>query len=321
MTTSPDTAADRLQPRYAFLGPSGTFSEAALLAMPRSADAVLVPEPTVTAALDGVRAGEYQAALVPIENSVEGSVSATLDELGAGNPLVITDEIALPVRFALMARPGTDLAAVKSVATHPHAEAQCRGWLADRLPGVHAIPAASTAAAAAALLEDPAPYDAAIAQALAAQRYGLDILADNIADNDDASTRFVLVQRPGVLPQPSGADKTTLMLFMRADHSGALLEILTEFAVRGINLTRIESRPTKKVLGDYYFSIDLEGHVLDARVGEALMGLRRVCAHIRFLGSYPRHDCREPHLRPGVSDADYADAMEWLAQIRDGDTV
>jgi prephenate dehydratase len=309
------------QPRYAYLGPSGTFSEAALLAMPRSEGAVLVPEPTVTAALEGVRAGEYDAALVPIENSVEGSVSATLDELGAGSPLVITEEIALPVRFALMVRPGTELASIKAVATHPHAEAQCRGWLAARMPGVHLIPASSTAAAAAALLEDPAPYDAAIAQSLAAQRYGLEILASNIADNDDASTRFVLVQRPGALPSRSGADKTTLMLFMRADHSGALLEILTEFAVRGINLTRIESRPTKKVLGDYYFSIDLEGHVDDARVGEALMGLRRVCADVRFLGSYPRHDCREPVLRSGVSDEDYDDAREWLAQIREGDTV
>jgi prephenate dehydratase len=309
------------QPRYAYLGPAGTFSEAALLAMPQSAGAVLVPEPTVTAALEGVRGGQYDAALVPIENSVEGSVSATLDELGVGSPLVISDEIALPVRFALLARPGSSLDAIKAVATHPHAEAQCRGWLADHLPGVHVIPASSTAAAAAALLEDPAPYDAAIAQSLAASRYGLEILADSIADNDDASTRFVLVQRPGELPARSGADKTTLMLFMRADHSGALLEILTEFAVRGINLTRIESRPTKKVLGDYYFSIDLEGHVDDARVGEALMGLRRVCADVRFLGSYPRHDCREPVLRSGVSDEDYSDAREWLAQIREGDTV
>ncbi len=111
------------------------------------------------------------------------------------------------------------------------------------------------------------------------------------------------------------------MLFMRADHSGALLEILTEFAVRGINLTRIESRPTKRILGDYYFSIDLEGHVQDARVGEALMGLRRVCGQIRFLGSYPRHDGHAPHLRAGVSDEDYGDAREWLSQIRDGDTV
>lgn len=309
------------QPRIAYLGPSGTFSEAALLSMPLSRGAVLIPAQTVTAALQGVRTADFDAALVPIENSVEGSVSATLDELGFGDPLVITDEVALPVRFALLTRRGVDLASVKSVATHPHAEAQCRGWLAANLPGVHVIPAGSTAGAAAALLEDPAPYDAAIAQSLAADRYGLQVLAADIADNEDASTRFVLVRRPGDLPAPTGADKTTLMLFMRADHAGALLEILTEFAVRGINLTRIESRPTKRVLGDYYFSVDTEGHVLDARVGEALMGLRRVCAHIRFLGSYPRHDGRSPVVRPGTSDDDYADAQEWLSQIREGDTV
>ena len=305
--------------RLAFLGPTGTFSEAALLAMPVSAGAELIPEPTVPMALRAVRSGDCAAALVPIENSVEGSVSATLDELGWGDPpLVITDEIAMPVRFALLARPGTHLSDIRTVATHPHAEAQCRGWLARNVPDARSIPASSTAAAAAALLEEPAPYDAAIAQSLAAERYGLTMLADNIADNGDASTRFVLVRRPGELPERTGSDKTTLMLFMRADHSGALMEILTEFAVRGINLTRIESRPTKKVLGDYYFSVDLEGHVNDARVGEALMGLRRVCAQVRFLGSYPRHDGVVPVLRPGVSDADYADALEWLGHIRSG---
>jgi prephenate dehydratase len=224
--------------------------------------------------------------------------------------------VALPVRFALLGRPGADLAGVRSLATHPHAAAQCRAWIEAHLPGVRAIPAASTAGAAAALWNEPQPYDAAIAQRIAGERYGLAVLADRIEDNEDASTRFVLVARPGALPPRTGADKTTLMLFMRADHSGALLEILTEFAVRGINLTRIESRPTKKVLGDYYFSVDLEGHVADARVGEALMGLRRVCAHVRFLGSYPRHDGREPLLRTGVSDEDFADARDWLQAIR-----
>lgn len=302
--------------KIAYLGPVGTFSEAAVRSLPSAVGADLVPELTVTTALDGVRAGEYDAALVPIENSVEGSVSATLDELGAGSPLVIVEEVAIPVRFALLARGGLSLSAVQTVSTHPHAEAQCREWIARNLPGARTIPASSTAAAAAALLEEPAPYDAAIAQVLAADHYGLAVLADNIADNEEASTRFVLVARPGSLPDRTGADKTTLILFMRLDQAGALLEILTEFAVRGINLTRIESRPTKKALGDYYFSVDLEGHVLDARVGEALMGLRRVCGQIRFLGSYPRHDGHTPHVRPGVSDEDFADAVEWLGQIR-----
>jgi prephenate dehydratase len=303
---------------FAYLGPRGTFAEAALRALPRAAGATLVPYQSVQATLDAARAGEVTAALVPIENSVEGSVPLTLDELAAGAPLVIADEVALPVRFALVARPGTTLGEVKRVATHPHAQAQCRGWLSANLPGVPVVPAMSTAGAAAALVADDAPYDAAITQPIAAEVYGLDVLASDIGDNEDAWTRFVLVRPPGHVPPATGADKTTLVLFMREDHPGALLEILTEFAVRGVNLTRIESRPTKKALGDYYFSVDCEGHVDDARVGEALMGLHRVCAQVRFLGSYARHDGREPIVRRGVTDADFTGAQAWLARVRDG---
>jgi prephenate dehydratase len=170
----------------------------------------------------------------------------------------------------------------------------------------------STAGAAAALVDG----EAAVAQRIAAEVYALDILADGIADNEEAWTRFILCRRPGNGPTATGADKSTVVLYMRNDHPGALLEILTEFAVRGINLTRIESRPTRRALGDYYFSIDFEGHVLDARVGEALMGLHRICGEVRFLGSYPRHDGREPLLRSGVTDADFAEAQEWLARMR-----
>ena len=300
----------------AFLGPRGTFAEAALLAMPQSSGADLVPCATVSIALDAVRSGEVTHALVPIENSVEGSVTSTLDELATGEPLVIVDEVAIPVRFALMARRGTTRADVRRVASHPHASAQCRGWLGTHLPDAVVIPAGSTAGAAAALLEEPPAYDAAIAPLLAAEVYGLDVLADGIGDNDEAWTRFVLVSAPGELPRPTGADKTTLTLFMREDHPGALLEILTELSVRGVNLTRIESRPTRKALGDYCFSIDCEGHVRDARVGEALAGLHRICAHVRFLGSYPRHDGKAPLVRPGVTDADFAGADSWLSGVR-----
>ncbi len=302
--------------RYAYLGPRGTFCEAALLSMARSSGADLLPCATVTTALEVTRAGTADAALVPIENSVEGAVPTTLDELGFGDRLMIIDEVALPVQFSLLVRPGTPLADVRRVATHPHAQAQCRGWLAEHLPDAALLPAMSTAGAAAALLDEPAPYDAAIAQRIAGEHYGLESLADGIADNDDAWTRFVLVARPGAPAPRTGADKTTLTLFMREDHAGALLQILTEFAVRGVNLTRIESRPTRKALGDYYFSVDCEGHVDDARVGEALMGLRRVCAQVRFLGSYPRHDTQAPKLSPGVSDEDFAHAREWLQRMR-----
>jgi prephenate dehydratase len=301
--------------RIAYLGPRGSFAEAAVRTLPEAPDADLVPASSVLSALDAVRSGDVEKALVPIENSVEGSVSVTLDELAGGERLVIVDEVVIPVAFSLLARPGTTLAGVRRIATHPHAHAQVRGWLERNLPGVTVIPAMSTSAAAMALGEEAVGFDAAVAQRLAADVYGLTVLADGIQDTDDATTRFVVVQRPGALPAPTGADKTTLSLFMHLDQPGALLAILNEFAVRGINLTRIESRPTRKAMGDYFFSVDAEGHVRDARVGEALMGLHRVCLDVRFLGSYPRHDGRPPVLRRGVTDTDFDEAREWLRTL------
>jgi len=302
--------------RIAYLGPAGSFCGAAADQLTRGRGVELVAAASVQAALDAAREGLCDSALVPIENSVEGSVSVTLDELANGRRLVIVDEVVIPVRFALLARPGTALADITRVATHPHAQAQVRDWLAAHVPGAQVVPAMSTAAAAEGLTDPDAPFDAAVSQALAAEIYGLQVLADDIQDNDDATTRFVLVRLPGRIPAPTGADKTTLSLFMRQDEPGALLAILTEFAVRGVNLTRIESRPTKKALGDYFFSVDVEGHVLDARVSEALMGLHRICLDVRFLGSYPRHDGREPVLRPGVTDTDFAEAQAWLDRLK-----
>ncbi|MCX6431706.1 MAG: prephenate dehydratase [Actinobacteria bacterium] len=302
--------------RIAYLGPRGTFCEAALLTMPAYQSAEHLPSVSVQAAIDAVRADEADAALIPIENSVEGSVSVTLDELANGKRLVIVDEVALPVRFAVMARRGTTLADVTRLASHPHALAQVRRWVDATLPGITVIPSLSTAGAAEALLQEPAPWDAAVAPRLAADRYDLDVLADNIGDTEEATTRFVLVRKPGDLPAPTGADKTTLSLFMRLDQPGALMAILNEFAVRGVNLTRIESRPTRKALGDYFFSVDVEGHVADSRVAEALMGLHRVCLDVRFLGSYPRHDGKQPVLREGVTDVDFADAQQWLDKLK-----
>jgi prephenate dehydratase len=301
--------------KVAYLGPRGSFADAALRTQPWSASADVVPAVSVQAALAMARSGEVDAALVPLENSVEGSVTVTLDELAYGEPLVIVDEVVLPVTFALVAARGTSLGDVNRLATHPHAQAQVRGWLAANLPDAVVIPALSTAAAAAALLEEPRPYDAAVAQAITAEIYGLEVLADNIGDTDEATTRFVIVAKPGAIPQSTGSDKTTLSLFMHQDQPGALLAILNEFAVRGVNLTRIESRPTRKALGDYYFSIDIEGHVDDARVAEALKGLHRVCLDVRFLGSYPRHDGKAPVLRPGVTDQDFAEANDWLRRL------
>lgn len=305
--------------RYAYLGPAGTFCEAALRTLPAAERAALEPHPNVPSAVDTVRRGEVDGAVVPFENSVEGSVSTTLDELAAGEPLRITREILLPVRFALLARPGTALADITAVGTHPHAEAQCRRWLAEHLPWAEVLLAPSTAEAAAVVSragEPGPPYNAAISAPLAAERYRLDVLVDDVGDNPAAVTRFVLLSRPGPPPAPTGADRSTLVAFIAEDHPGALLEILTELAVRGVNLTRIESRPTGFGLGRYCFSMDCEGHIAQARVGAALSALHRVCADVRFLGSYPRADRSAPAVRRGTSDSDFADAAAWLAALR-----
>ncbi len=302
--------------RIAFLGPRGTFAEAALRTIASAANAELIPAISVYAALEMVRDGSADQALVPMENSVEGSVPLTLDELSTDGGLVIVDEVVLAVTFALVVPRGVSLASVARIATHPHAHAQVRGWLSANLPEVVVLPALSTAGAAEGLLDSERNYDAAVCQEIAAEIYDLDVLATDIGDTSDAHTRFVLVARDGVAPAPTGADKTTLALYIHHDQPGALLAILNEFSVRGVNMTRIESRPTRKALGDYYFSVDIEGHISDARVAEALMGLHRVCLDVRYLGSYPRHDGKEPVLRDGVTDADFAEAQEWLRKLK-----
>ena len=300
---------------YGYFGPVGTFTHQALLSLP-----AVPPDPrpyaTVGQALQAVRDGEVTSALVPIENSVEGGVTVTLDNLTYGDPLVITREVLLPVQFGLYARPGTRLPQVRAVLTHPHAAAQCRDWLAEHLPAATVTEGGSTAAAAQAVADPTSRFDAAICAPVAGELYGLTAVADGIADNPDAVTRFVLVSRPGPVGTPTGADKTTLVLFLRQDHPGALLEILEQFASRGVNLCRIESRPTKRTLGDYCFSVDAEGHIADARLAEAMMGLHRTCAEVVFLGSYPRADREQPRILPGTANTDYAAAASWLARLR-----
>jgi prephenate dehydratase len=304
--------------RYAYLGPEGTFTEQALRSLPAAAKADLQPCATVTVALDAVRTGQADGAVVPIENSVEGSVPVTLDELATGEPLMITNEMTVPVAFSLLARRGVGREDLRRVATHPHAAAQTRRWVALHLPQVEVVHTTSTAHAAFMLSRPDAEWDAAISAPVAAAHYRLATLAEGIGDNPGALTRFVLVSRPGPPPPATGRDKTSIVAFMFEDHPGALLEILDQLTMRGVNMTRIESRPTGAALGNYCFSIDCEGHVDDARVGEALAGLRRVCADVRFLGSYERHDGVSPVIRPGTSDREFADATAWLARLRDG---
>jgi prephenate dehydratase len=302
--------------RFAFLGPEGTFAEAALISAGASSEGVRSPAPSVAAALAAVRTGDADAALVPLENSVEGSVPATMDGLADGDPVVITREVFLPVTMTLVAADGVALSDVTSVASHPHALAQSAKWLATHLPGISPLPTTSTAAAAAAVAAGE--FDAAVCAPIAAERYGLATLVDDISDHPGAVTRFVLVERPGTLPEATGNDKTSLVAVV-GDRTGALLELLSEFAVRGISLTRIESRPTRQGLGVYSFSLDCEGHIADARVGEALAALHRVCEDVRFLGSYPRADGRENKPVPSVAGDDaFADAEAWLGRVRGG---
>ncbi len=300
--------------RYAFLGPEGTFAHAAAVQLAEPGTE-LVAHASVTQAIDAVRDGVAEGAVVPLENSVEGAVPATLDALTTEQPLVIVAETFLPVVFDLMARAGTGLEAVRTIATHPHAEAQVRRYLLTHLPRAEVRLVGSTAAGAQAVRDGE--YDAAVAPVISAQLYGLSMLAHDIADNAGAVTRFVLLTRARPAPPPTGNDRTTLVTYLRDNHAGALLQILTEFAARGVNLTRIESRPTKGRIGQYCFSIDCEGHLADARVADALAALYRVCASVRYLGSYPRRDGRQAPLLPGVADTDFAAAASWLAAVRE----
>ena len=306
---------------YAYLGPEGTFTEAALLQVPGAERAERVPATTVNSALDLVRSGRVKAAMVPIENSVEGGVSATLDAIATGVALRIIREVLVPVSFVLVARPGVELGDIRFVATHGHAWAQCRGWTEQNIPTVEYVHASSTAAAAHALLDDGVGHDAAICSPLVANRLGLRILAEHIGDVADAVTRFILVSKQDTLPERTGADKTTLVIPLPEDHPGALMEILDQFAARGVNLSRIESRPTGLFLGDYFFSIDADGHVADARVADALQGLHRISPGLRFLGSYARADRREYDVARHTSDQAFQAAQEWVGSLLSSPTA
>jgi prephenate dehydratase len=302
--------------RCAYLGPRGTFCEQAAAALYPGGRRALVPFATIEATLDAVRGGAADRAVVPIESSVEGGVNATLDELAAATPLQIKAEVIVPVAFALLARPGTVLDDIKVVGGHPVAQPQCRRWLAEHLPEALWRPALSNGEAARQVAEGD--IDAALAGAFAAGHYRLDVLADQVGDRAGAVTRFIEVVLPGPLPEATGADRTSVIAYLADDHPGALMDILSQFAMRGVNLSRIESRPTGEGMGRYCFFIDCEGHVASARVGEALMGLRRTCADVRFLGSYRRADAETESAPVPPADGDFTDAVAWLGRIRSG---
>lgn len=303
--------------RFTFLGPSGTFTESALLSVPQAVVGERFASHSVPAALNAVRRAEADAAMVPIENSMEGGVTATLDSIADDNTLRIIHEVLVPIQFILVALPGTKIQDIKKISTHSHAWAQVRGWAEERIPHAEYIPGSSTAGAAVQLLtQENIGYDAAICAPSVVETYpGLSVLEENIGDNKQAVTRFVLVAKNPEIPEPTGADKTTLVVPLPDDHPGALLDLLQQFSTCGINLSRIESRPTGAFLGSYFFSIDVDGHIYDARMRTALRGLHRVSPKVQFLGSYPRADFRQSKVAPIHGEDSFDAARDWVESL------
>jgi prephenate dehydratase len=303
---------------YSFLGPSGTFTEAALAQVPQAVGKPWRAVNNVGEALDDVVSGRSTAAMIAIENSIEGGVSVAQDALATVPGLRIVGEYLVPVSFVLVARPGIRLADVKTVAAHPVAYAQCHGWLNVNLPGHAHVPASSNVQAAASLLATDAAgtftstADAAIAPPTIVEHYGVDVLAEDVIDNRNAVTRFALVSTSREIPPRTGADKTTLIAELPAESAGTLLRLLEQFATRGVNLSLIESRPIGDELGRYRFVIDLDGHIRDERVADALLGLYRFSPRIVFLGSYPRADRTPVVFDPRFGDEVFVEARDWL---------
>ncbi|MCA0216733.1 MAG: prephenate dehydratase [Actinobacteria bacterium] len=296
---------------YSYLGPAGTFTEAALKQVPEAAGKKWRSVNNVGEALDDVISGRSTAAMIAIENSIEGGVSVAQDALATIPGLRIIGEYLVPVNFVLVARPGTTLADVKVINAHPVAYGQTHRWLDEHLPEHGHIPATSNVAAAASLLESDLA-DAAVAPPGITEHHDLTVLAEGIGDNPNAVTRFVLVSRTAQLPEPTGSDKTSIIAELPDDTAGRLLEMLEQFATRGVNMSLLESRPIGDALGRYRFVIDLDGHILDERVADALLGLKRFSPHVIFLGSYPRADKQRITVVERYDNDAFVDARDWL---------
>lgn len=324
MTTEPAETPDAPESpparrTYSYLGPAGTFTEAALAQVPEARNQQWRPVRNVGEALADVVEGRSDAAMIAIENSIDGGVSTAQDALATMPGLRIVGEYLVPVDFVLVARPGTTLSDVSLIAAHPVAYAQCLQWLSRTLPEHAHIPAASNVASAVGLLDGTSDADAAISPPGILEHHELDLLADKIGDNPDAVTRFVLVARTVAPPAPTGADKTSLIAELPEDHPGALLEMLEQFATRGINLSLLASRPIGDALGRYRFVIDADGHIEDERMADALLGLRRFSPKVIFLGSYPRADRAIVHYPDRYSDDVFVEARDWLRGLLSGE--
>ncbi|HEV3265858.1 MAG TPA: prephenate dehydratase [Acidimicrobiales bacterium] len=312
--------------RIGFLGPQGTFTEEALFTQPDYAKAELLTLNSLAEVLESVQEGQVDLGFVPIENAIEGTVRDTLDSLVFDNDLLIQREVVLDIHLHLMAPAGVKLSDVQRVASIPVATAQCRKFLVGKLPSAETMATNSTADAARLLGEgDPLLTGiptAAIAPRLAASLYGLEILVEDVEDHPENQTRFVSVAREGI-PAATGHDRTSIACFQSADHPGSLYGILGQFAARNINLTKLESRPTKKALGEYCFIVDLEGHIADEVIADCLRDLHAELADVKYLGSYPAAGAAGPAIRREV-DAAWRQADAWIdglrAQVKPSDT-
>lgn len=304
---------------YSYLGPAGTFTEAALDQVPEARGHEWKPVHNVGEALADVLSGVSDAAMIAIENSIEGGVSTTLDALATNPGLRIIGEYLVKVNFVLVGAPGTRLEDVQVIAAHPVAYAQCHGWLGAHLPRHAHVPAASNVASALGILDGTLPAQAAIAAPGIVQHQDVEVLAEQIGDNDNAVTRFVLVSRTTAAGAPTGADKTSLIVELPDDRPGALLEMLEQFSTRGINLSLIESRPIGDELGRYRFVLDADGHIQDERMADALLGIRRFSPRVVFLGSYPRADRRIVQYPDRYADEIFVEARDWLRGLIAGE--
>ncbi len=301
--------------RVGFLGPLGTFTEQALMTQPDLAAAEHVLFRTMPDVLDAVDSGEIDLGFVAIENSIEGTVNLTQDELAFNHDLLIQREVVLDIEHCLMAKAGTALADVKVVLSIPVASAQCHTFLRSRVGQAELRASNSTAEAAQMVAEELGPGTAAVAPRTSAALYGLDILAADIADHPGNQTRFVLVAKDGI-PAPTGHDITALVIYQRADEPGSLISILQEFAARAINLSNLLSRPTKDGgLGDYCFVIYADGHVADELVADAMRSLHSKQGRVKFLGSYPAAGAHA-HSAREHADNRWRDADDWVQQLR-----
>jgi prephenate dehydratase len=297
----------------AFFGPSGTFTEEALLSQPDLAALERAPLDSIPDVLAAVGRGDHELGVVPIENSIEGSVAVTLDTLAFDSDLLIQREVDLPISLGLFAKPGTALGDIRTVLSYPHALGQCRHWLSQKLPDATAVAANSTAEAAQRVARSKRADQAAIGNPLAARLYGLETLASEIEDHPGNQTRFVVVGRG--IPAPTGHDRTSFVSFQRHDRPGSLLGILQEFAARSLNLTKVESRPTKQSLGQYCFFVDFEGHVRDDLVADCLRAVTATKAQVKFLGSYPVAG-QAAHARRTAATKAWRDAGQWIESLR-----